>query len=99
MSKTDNFERNTRTNWSLTLLSRATGLVRDGAMSRLFGTSALASAFYFAFLIPNLFRRLFGEGALAVAFLPSYSKLRQEDPALANAFASLTISKLVLPLV
>ena len=73
-----------------------TGLVRDGAISRLFGPGPLASAFYFAFLIPNLFRRLFGEGALAAAFLPSFSKLHHEDPNQAKALATLTISKLVL---
>jgi len=73
-----------------------TGLARDGAISRIFGTGALSSAFYFAFLIPNVFRRLFGEGALAAAFLPSYSKLEHDDPAIAKAFATLTISKLVV---
>jgi len=92
----DNLERNTRTNWSLTLVSRMTGLVRDGAISRMFGSGALSSAFYFAFLIPNVFRRLFGEGALAAAFLPSFSKLHNEDPELAKQFATLTISKLVV---
>ena len=96
MTNSDNLERNTRTNWSLTLVSRMTGLVRDGAISRLFGPGPLASAFYFAFLIPNLFRRLFGEGALAAAFLPSFSKLHHEDPNQAKALATLTISKLVL---
>ncbi len=96
MNNSDNLERNTRTNWSLTLVSRVTGLIRDGAISRIFGTGALASSFYFAFLIPNLFRRLFGEGALAAAFLPSYSKLLHEDKEQARAFATLTISKLVI---
>lgn len=92
----DNFERNARTNWSLTLVSRVTGLVRDSAISKIFGTGALSSAFYFAFLIPSVFRRLFGEGALAAAFLPSFSKLHHEDPELAKQFATLTISKLVV---
>ncbi len=96
MKNTDNLERNTRTNWSLTLVSRITGLVRDGAISRIFGTGVFASAFYFAFQIPNLFRRLFGEGALAAAFLPSYAKLQDKDPQLAKALATLTISKLFL---
>ncbi|MBC8421743.1 murein biosynthesis integral membrane protein MurJ [bacterium] len=96
MSKSDNLERNTRTNWTLTFVSRVTGLIRDGAIARIFGVDAFSSAFYFAFLIPNLFRRLFGEGALAAAFLPSYSKLVHEHPEQAKAFASLTISKLVL---
>ena len=94
MKTSDNLERNTRTNWLLTLVSRITGLVRDGAISRIFGTGVFASAFYFAFQIPNLFRRLFGEGALSAAFLPSYSTLQEKDPQLAKALATLTISKL-----
>jgi len=92
----EQFEKNTRTNTLLTLASRVTGLVRDGAMSRVFGAGAFASAFYFAFLIPNLFRRLFGEGALAAAFLPAYSKLHYENEAQARAFATLTLSTLTL---
>ena len=92
----EQFEKNTRTNTLLTLASRITGLVRDGAMSRVFGAGSFASAFYFAFLIPNLFRRLFGEGALAAAFLPAYSKLHYENEAQAKAFATLTLSTLTL---
>ena len=92
----EQFEKNTRTNTLLTLASRITGLVRDGAMSRVFGAGSFASAFYFAFLIPNLFRRLFGEGALAAAFLPAYSKLHYENEAHARAFATLTLSTLTL---
>lgn len=94
MKNSDNLEKNTRTGWSLTFLSRITGLIRDGAISRIFGTGVFASAFYFAFQIPNLFRRLFGEGALSAAFLPSYVKLQEKDPQLAKALATLTISKL-----
>lgn len=89
------FERNARTVTLLTLVSRVTGLGRDAALSRVFGASALMSAFFFAFLIPNLFRRLFGEGALAAAFLPRYARLQQDDPAAARAFASITIAMLV----
>ena len=94
----DHFEKNTRTGALLTLASRVTGVIRDGAISRVFGTSVFASAFYFAFLIPNLFRRLFGEGALAAAFLPAYSKLHYKDPELAKAFATLTLSALIVVL-
>jgi len=93
---TDNLEKNTRTNTLLTLASRCMGLVRDGAIARLFGAGAFSSAFYFAFLVPNLFRRLFGEGALAAAFLPIYTNLQQESPERAKAFATLTIAKLVV---
>ena len=93
---TDKLEQNTRTNAVLTLLSRITGLVRDGAISRIFGPGVLSSGFYFAFLIPNLFRKLFGEGALAAAFLPAYSKLYRENPKSAKALATLTISSLIV---
>ncbi len=92
----DNFEKNTRTVWSITLLSRIAGLGRDAALSRYFGAGAVSSAFFFAFLIPNLARRLFGEGALSAAFIPAYTKLSKEDPARARALASLTIARLVV---
>src|SRR3954465_5021773 len=54
----------------LTLASRITGLVRDMLMVSVFGVSALTDAFYVAFRIPNLFRRIFGEGAFSQAFVP-----------------------------
>lgn len=54
----------------LTLASRVLGLARDSALSAVFGTGGIASAFSIAFQIPNLFRRLFGEGALSAASIP-----------------------------
>lgn len=56
---------------SLTMVSRVLGLVRDSLTAAVFGTSALASAFFTAFQLPNLFRRLLGEGALTAAFVPT----------------------------
>ncbi len=56
---------------SLTMVSRVLGLVRDSLTAAIFGTSALASAFFAAFQLPNLFRRLLGEGALTAAFVPT----------------------------
>jgi putative peptidoglycan lipid II flippase len=94
----DRFEHHARTVTLLTLASRVTGLARDAALSRIFGAGPLMDAFFFAFLIPNLFRRLFGEGALAAAFLPAYSKLHHSDPAMAKRLASLTIAMLVIVL-
>ena len=67
----ERFESHAYTVSRLTLLSRVTGLARDAAISRIFGAGALVDAFFFAFMVPNLFRRLFGEGALAAAFLPT----------------------------
>lgn len=57
---------------SATLVSRVLGLVREMAYARFMGTGWVASAFIFAFTIPNLFRRLLGEGALTAAFIPQF---------------------------
>jgi putative peptidoglycan lipid II flippase len=54
----------------LTLVSRIAGLIRDQLFAATFGATALTDAFYVAFRIPNLFRRLFGEGAFSQAFVP-----------------------------
>lgn len=58
-----------------TLLSRILGVVRESFAAKYFGAGLVSSAFYFAFAIPNLFRRLFGEGALSAAFIPLYSEI------------------------
>ncbi len=64
---------------SFTLLSRGLGMVRDIVIAYHFGTSLLASAFFVAFTIPNLFRRLFGEGALSAAFIPVLIETRTKE--------------------
>ncbi|MCZ6446593.1 MAG: hypothetical protein O6758_10475, partial [Planctomycetota bacterium] len=94
----EHFERHSRTFSLLTLASRVTGLARDAALSRIFGAAGVMDTFFFAFIIPNLFRRLFGEGALAAAFLPAYVQLEKDDPATAKRLASLTIALLVVVL-
>lgn len=58
----------------VTALSRVLGLGRDMLVTAVFGVEALASAFYTAFTLPNLFRRLLGEGALTAAFVPTISE-------------------------
>jgi putative peptidoglycan lipid II flippase len=63
----------------LTLASRITGLLRDMLMVSVFGVSALTDAFYVAFRIPNLFRRVFGEGAFSQAFVPVLAHCRTEQ--------------------
>lgn len=57
-----------------TLVSRVLGLGRDMLVTAVFGVEALASAFYTAFTLPNLFRRLLGEGALTAAFVPTMNE-------------------------
>jgi len=54
----------------MTLISRVLGLVRDATIAAMFGASAATDAFFVAFKIPNLFRRLFAEGAFSQAFVP-----------------------------
>lgn len=53
-----------------TMLSRVLGMCRVIIYARFMGDSLVASAFYFAFQVPNLFRRLLGEGALSAALVP-----------------------------
>jgi peptidoglycan biosynthesis protein MviN/MurJ (putative lipid II flippase) len=59
---------------AVTMLSRVLGLGRDMLVTAVFGMSALASAFYTAFTLPNLFRRLLGEGALTAALVPTLNE-------------------------
>lgn len=63
---------------SFTLLSRISGLARDILIARAFGASPLTDAFWVAFRIPNLLRRLFAEGAFAQAFVPILGAARNE---------------------
>lgn len=68
------------------MVSRFLGLGRDMMVTAVFGLTALADAFYTAFTLPNLFRRLLGEGALTAAFVPTlHEELRQRERA--GAFA------------
>jgi putative peptidoglycan lipid II flippase len=62
-----------------TLASRITGLARDVVIASVFGAGASLDAFYVAFRIPNLLRRLFGEGAFTQAFVPSLAHLRASE--------------------
>ena len=55
---------------SMTLLSRILGFVRDTVIARAFGAGVATDAFFVAFKIPNLLRRLFAEGAFSQAFVP-----------------------------
>lgn len=62
-----------------TLLSRILGYLRDTLVAAFFGAGAAADAFYTAFRISNLFRRLLGEGALSSAFVPVFSDYTQKQ--------------------
>jgi putative peptidoglycan lipid II flippase len=64
---------------SLTALSRVFGLVRDICYFYFFGAGMFLDAWFIAFKIPNLSRRLFGEGAASASLIPVYSKELHED--------------------
>ena len=59
---------------SMTLLSRFFGFIRDMVIATLFGSSSAADAFFVAFRIPNVQRRLLAEGAVSAAFIPVFSE-------------------------
>lgn len=61
-----------------TLLSRILGYLRDTMVAAFFGAGPAADAFYTAFRISNLFRRLLGEGALSASFVPVFSEYTQQ---------------------
>ena len=81
-----------------TLLSRVAGFLRDTLIAAALGTGPAADAFFVAFRLPNLFRRLFAEGAFAAAFVPLFVRLRGEageGPArrfAGEALAALTVA-------
>ncbi len=57
-----------------TLISRILGFLRDMVIAHFFGAGLAADAFFVAFRIPNLWRRLVGEGSLTISFIPVYTE-------------------------
>ncbi len=66
---------------SLTFLSRIAGYFRDVVIAYFFGAGASTDAFYVAFRIPNLLRRLFAEGSLTIAFIPIFTEYNEQKGA------------------
>ena len=62
----------------MTLLSRILGFVRDFVIARTFGAGMMTDAFFIAFKLPNLLRRLFAEGAFSQAFVPILGEYRNK---------------------
>ncbi len=82
-----------------TLLSRILGFVRDMVIAQFFGAGMAADAFFVAFRIPNLWRRLVGEGSLTISFIPVYTEyLNQpsEDETREVTHIAFTIAGVVL---
>src|ERR1043165_8528767 len=57
-----------------TLTSRLLGMVREMVYASFLDTGWVADAFFAAFQIPNLFRRLLREGASTPAFIPAFTE-------------------------
>ncbi|MEO8558488.1 MAG: murein biosynthesis integral membrane protein MurJ [Rhodospirillales bacterium] len=71
-----------------TMLSRIAGFLRDMVTAAVLGSGPIADAFFIAFRLPNLFRRLFAEGSFNLAFVPLFAKeLQEHDRAAARLFA------------
>src|SRR6187401_1692205 len=84
----------------MTIISRVLGFFRDVLIAAVLGTGAVADAFFVAFRVPNMFRRLFAEGAFDSAFIPLFAKRHHDDgPNAAQAFAGQALAGLTLILV
>ena len=85
---------------SLTLVSRVLGYVRDVLIARIFGAGLATDAFFVAFRIPNLLRRLFAEGAFSQAFVPILAEVRnRQSPEEARTLVDSVSTGLFLALV
>jgi putative peptidoglycan lipid II flippase len=82
----------------MTLLSRVLGFVRQVLIAGVIGAGGnpVADAFWAAFRLPNMFRRLFAEGAFQAAFVPLFQgKLIGEHEQAARDFAEEVMAALL----
>jgi len=101
MNQKHNLTKNLSKVSSGTFLSKITGLVRDIFLTHFLGATWVADSFGIAFVIPNMLRGLFGEGALAAAFIPSYTDINEtqsKEDAIKFGLNILTILIVVLVL-
>jgi len=82
----------------LTAISRVLGFARDTAYAIVFGPGPLLDAWFIAFRIPNLGRRLFGEGAASASLIPIYSEQLHNNPDNAKRLANTVITALFVVL-
>lgn len=80
------------------MASRVLGFVRQIFMAGVIGAGGnpVADAFWAAFRLPNMFRRLFAEGAFHAAFIPMFQGRRtDEGEAAAKQFAEEVLAGLI----
>jgi len=63
----------------MTILSRIFGFIRDAFIAMTFGSSTAADAFFVAFRIPNMQRRVLGDGAVSSAFIPVFAEVLAQN--------------------
>lgn len=61
------------------MVSRVLGFVRDTILARIFGAGTATDAFFIAFKLPNLLRRIFAEGAFSQAFVPILAEYKSQQ--------------------
>lgn len=82
-----------------TLFSRILGFVRDAVIAGFFGAGPATDAFFVAFRMPNLLRRLFAEGTVSMALVPVLTdemRRRGRGEALRLAQSALQIGAMAL---
>ena len=85
-----------------TMASRIFGFIRDMVVAAFFGAGLASDAFFVAFRIPNLLRRLIGEGSLTVSFVPVFTEYRQKkskEEALELANVAFTLLSILLVII
>lgn len=64
---------------TMTMFSRLLGFARDAIVARVFGAGMATDAFFVAFKLPNLLRRIFAEGAFSQAFVPILAEYKSQQ--------------------
>lgn len=84
---------------SMTMISRVLGFARDAIVARVFGAGVATDAFFVAFKLPNLLRRIFAEGAFSQAFVPILAEYKsQQGEAASKVFIAYVSGLLTLAL-
>jgi len=86
----------------LTMVSRVLGVVRDMVASNAFGANYIADAYYVAFSIPNMLRKLAGEGSLTISFIPVFTEeleKKGKEPAMKLAYSTFWVTLIFLGMI
>lgn len=62
---------------AMTMVSRVLGLARDAIIFHYFPAGGALDAFFVAFRVPNLLRRMVAEGAFSLAFIPVLAEYKE----------------------